>query len=110
MTFHCFTTHWAIPENIHTPLMDDNELGTQKFQDFQERQQQFMHEFKPCRFKFLGNSRFYKILNGFPGIPVKTDKILEKFMEFQSGSPSIYCRISNVIHGGCMDIFWNSPF
>ena len=27
-------------------------------------------------------------------------KILWKFMEFQSGSPSIYYRISNVVHGG----------
>ena len=30
-------------------------------------------------------------------------------MEFQSGSPSIYYRISNVVHWGCVDILWNSP-
>ena len=29
--------HWGIPENIHPP-MDDTELGTQRFQDFQEGQ------------------------------------------------------------------------
>ena len=50
-----------------------------------------------------------KILNGFPGIPVKIHKLLGKFLESQSGSPSIYKRISNVVHGGCVDIFWNSP-
>ena len=33
-----FDLEWAIPENIHTPPMDDTELGTQKFQDFQEGQ------------------------------------------------------------------------
>ena len=55
-------------------------------------------------------SKFSKIMNGFPGIPVKTHKILGKFMRFLSGSPSIYYRISNVLHGVCVDIFWNSPF
>ena len=30
-------------------------------------------------------------------------------MEFQLGSPSIYYRNSNVIHGVGGDIFWNSP-
>ena len=47
-----------------------------------------------------GIPEFCKILNGFPGIPVKIHKILGKFLEFQSGSPSIYYRISNVVHGG----------
>ena len=27
---------WTIPENIHNPPTDDTELGTLKFQDFQE--------------------------------------------------------------------------
>ena len=49
-----------------------------------------------------GIPEFCKILNGFPGIPVKIHKILGKFLESQSGSPSIYYRISNVVHrGGC---------
>ena len=30
-------------------------------------------------------------------------------MKFQSDSPSIYYRISNVVHGGGADIFWNIP-
>ena len=30
-------------------------------------------------------------------------------MDFQSCSPSISYRISNVVHGGRVDIFWNSP-
>ena len=68
-----------------------------------------MQDSKPCWLKFLGNSRFWKILNGFPRIPVKIHKILGKFMEFPSGSPSIYYRISSVVRGGCVDIFWNSP-
>ena len=41
------------------------------------------------------------------GIP----EILEKFMDFQSGSLSIYYRISSVVHwggGGGGVIFWNS--
>ena len=54
-------------------------------------------------------TEFCKILNGFPGIPVKIHKILGKFLEFQSDSPSICYRISDVVHGGGVDIFWNSP-
>ena len=41
-------SHWAIPENIHTPPADDTELGTQKFQDFQDGQQQYIQDSKPC--------------------------------------------------------------
>ena len=37
--------------------MDDADLGTHKFQDFQEGQQQFMQDSKPCWFKILKNSR-----------------------------------------------------
>ena len=29
-------------------------------------------------------------------------------MDFQSCSLRIFYRISNVVHGGCVDIFWNS--
>ena len=35
-------------KNIHPLPMDDTELGTQKFQDFQEGQKQFMQDSKPC--------------------------------------------------------------
>ena len=38
----------------------------------------------------------------------KFTKFWGKFMDFQSCSPSISHRISNVVHGGCVDIFWNS--
>ena len=41
-----------------------------------------MQDSKPRCFKILGNSRILKILNGFVGIPIKTHKILGKFMEF----------------------------
>ena len=64
----------------------------------------------PADSKSLGIPEFCKILNGFAGIPIKIHKILGEFMEFESRSPSIYYRISNVVHGGCVDIFWNSPF
>ena len=30
-------------------------------------------------------------------------------MNFQSSLLSIFYRISNVVHVGCVDIFWNSP-
>ena len=43
------------------------------------------------------------------GIPVKIHKILEILVDFQSYSLSISYRISSVVHGGCVDIFWNSP-
>ena len=59
--------------------------------------------------KSWGIPEFCKILNGFPGIPVKIHKIFGKFMDFQSGSLSIYYRISDVVHQMCVDIFWNSP-
>ena len=32
-----------------------------------------------------------------------------KFTKFWGNSWSVYYRISNVVHGGCVDIFWNSP-
>ena len=41
------TSYWAIPENIHPPPpppMDNTELGTRKFQDFQEGQLQFLQD------------------------------------------------------------------
>ena len=59
-----------------------------------------------CRIPNSGDSSSWeipescKILNGFSGIPVKIHKILGKFVEFQSGSPNIFYRISNVVHGG----------
>ena len=49
----------------HTPLMDDTDLGTYKFQDFQERQQQFLQ-----RLLFQNPEEFQNFtrLNGFPGM------------------------------------------
>ena len=59
--------------------------------------------------KHWGIPGFCKTFNDFRGIPVKIHKILGKFMDFQSSLLSIFYRISNVVHGGCVDIFWNSP-
>ena len=68
-----------------------------------------------CRIPNLGDSKawgipeFCKTFNGLRGIPVKIQKVWRKFMDFQSGSPSICYKISNVVHGERVDIFWNSP-
>ena len=48
----------------------------------------------------LGIPEFYEILNGSRGIPGEV-------YGFQSCEPSIFYRISNVVHGVCVDIFWN---
>ena len=40
----------------------------------------------------------------FPGIPANFHKMLGKFMDFQSGSPITYSRISNIVHGLSADI------
>ena len=56
-------------------------------------------------FKYWGIPEFCKTLNDFREIP----KILGKFMDFQSSSLSIFYRISNDVHGRCVDIFWNTP-
>ena len=37
-----------------------------------------------------GVPEFCKILKGFAGIPIKSHKILGKFVEFQSGSPRAF--------------------
>ena len=72
------------PRKYPYPSMDDTELDTYKFQDFQECSSSF------CRIPNLADSKskgipeFCKILNGFRGIPVKIHKILGKFMDFQS--------------------------
>ena len=54
--------------------------------------------------KYWGIPEFCKTFNDFRGILVKIRKILGKFMDFQSSSLSIFYRISNVVHGGCVDI------
>ena len=68
-----------------------------------------------CRIPNLADSKssgipeFCKTLNCFPGILVKIQKFFGKCKDFRSGTASIYYRISNVVHGACVDIFWNSP-
>ena len=47
------------------PPMDDTELGTQKFQDFQEEQQQFLQDSKACSFTILRNSRILQDFEWF---------------------------------------------
>ena len=54
--------------------MDDTELGTQKFQDFQEA---VYKGFQTLLIQSWGIPE-YKISDGFPGIPVKIHKIWGK--------------------------------
>ena len=96
---------WAIPENIQPPpprISKDFRISKNDNSSF-------------CRIpnvadsKYWGIPEFCKTLNDFRGIPVKNSQNLGKFMDFQSTLLSIFYRISNVVHGGCVDIFWNSP-
>ena len=80
--------------------MNDTELGTQNFRTTKKDSSSLCKISNPADSNSWGIPEFCKILNGFPGIPVKIHKILGTFMEFQSGSPSIYYRISSVVHWG----------
>ena len=66
-------------QKISTHPMDDTELGTHKFYDFQEGQKQFIQDSKSANSESWGIPEFCKILNGFPGIP-------EKFSNFWGNS------------------------
>ena len=65
-----------------------------------------------CRIPNLAGSKSWRIpefcstLNGCRGIPVKIQKILGKFMDFQSCSPSTFYRIFNVVHEGVRIFSW----
>ena len=93
-------TTGAIPENIHLPLVDDTELVLKNFRISRMDNSNFCRIPNPADLKSWGIPEFCKSLNGFCGIPVKILKILGGTMDFQSGWPSIYCRISDVVHGG----------
>ena len=94
--------YWATPENIHThPLWTTLNWVPENFRISKKDSSSLCRIPNPADSKSWGIPEFCKILNGFAGIPVKIHKILGKFMEFQSRSPSIYCRICNVVHGVC---------
>ena len=93
----------AIPENIQAPLMDDNELVTKKFRISKKDSSSLCRIPSPADSQSWGIPEFCKTVIGFPGIGAKIHKNLAKFLEFQSGSPSIYHRIFNIIHGD----MWN---
>ena len=101
---------WAVTENIHpSPLWTTLNWVSKNFRISKKDNCSFCRSQKPADSKSLGIPEFCKTLNGFPGIPVKIYNILGKFMDFQSCSWSISYRISSVVHGVCVDIFWNSP-
>ena len=62
--------------------MGDTELGTQKFQDFQEGRSTLYRIPNPADSESRGIPEFCKILNGFPGIPVK----IPQFFFFGGGN------------------------
>ena len=63
-----------------------------------------------CRIPHLADSSSWGITELWNReFPVKIHKMLGTFMDFQSCSPSIFYKISSVVHGGCVDIFLNSP-
>ena len=64
-----------------------------------------MQDSKPCWFKILGNSRILEDFEWFCWNSDQNSQNFRKFMDIQSGSPSIYYRISGVVHGVCVDIF-----
>ena len=97
-------SQWAIPENIHSPLWTTLIWLPKNVRISKKDSSSLFRIPNPADSNSWGIPQFCKILNGFPGIPVKIDKIFGKFMEFQSGSPSIYYRISNVVQG-CVWIF-----
>ena len=93
--------HWASLENIHTPsIWTTLNWVAKNFRISKKDSSNLCRIPNAANSKSWGVPQFCKILNGFAGIPIKIHKILAKFMEFQSGSPSIYYRISNVVHGG----------
>ena len=97
---------WKCPH----PLYGRHWIGYLKISGFPRRAVAVYAGFQTLLIQILGGiPEFCKILQGFTGIPIKIHKMLGKFMEFQSGSPIIYDRVSNVVHGGCVDIFWNGP-
>ena len=53
---------------------------------------------------YRGIPEFFITLNDVSGIPFKIHKILEKFVDFQACSLSIFYRISNVVHGEFSEI------
>ena len=96
---------WAIPENIHTPLWTTLNWVPKNFRISKKDSSSLCRIPNPADSNFWGIPEFCKILKGFAGIPIKIHKILEKLVEFQSGSLSICYKIINVVQ----DIFWNSP-
>ena len=90
---------------IHPPPMDNINWVPKNFRISKKDRSILCRIPDPADSKSWGIPEFKKIFNGFAGIPIKTHKILGKFMEFQSGSPSIYYRISNVVHGGVWIFF-----
>ena len=104
---------WAIPENIQPPPPPPPwttlNWVPKNFRISKKDNCSFCKIPEPADSKSCGIPEFRKKLNGFPGIPVKIYKILGKFVDFRSYSLSISYRISIVVHGWYVHIFWNSP-
>ena len=84
------------------PAIDDTELGTQKFQNFQERQQQVNAGFQTPVIQILGE------FQNFARFSMVFREFRSKFTKFWGNSWNsghahrAFCyRISDVVHGGC---------
>ena len=80
--------------------MNNIKLVPRNFMISQKESSSFCRISNPTDSKSWEIPKFRMTLNGFPGIPVKIHKVREKFIDSQSALPSLYCRISNVLHGG----------
>ena len=85
--------------------MDDTELDTQKFQDFQDGQKQFMQDSKLCRFKILGKSRNLQDFDWFSSNSGQNSQNFEEIHGILVKLTELYYRISSVVRGGRVDIF-----
>ena len=94
--------HWAVPENMPPPplLWTTRNWVPKNFRISKKDSSSLCMIPNPADSKSWRIPEFSKILYGFAGILIKIHKIFGKFVEFQSGSPSIYYKIFSVVHGG----------
>ena len=99
---HRILQNWTVPENMYTPpppaLWTTLNWVPRNFRISKKDTNSLFRIQNPADSKSSGIPEFCKVLNRFAGIPIKIHKMSGKFTEFQSFSPSIYYRISNVVH------------
>ena len=91
--------NWAIPEISTTPLWTTLNWVFKNFTTSKNDSSSFSRIPNPADCKSWGIP-YFEWFSWNSG---------QNSQNFQSCSPSIFYRISNVVHRGCEDIFWNSP-